>query len=122
MGELRGTRARIVAYVREQVAISGTAPRMADIMKDLGLTTGSAGGHLYWLVKHGHLERPERGVYILPGTSPRLPPPPSLSTAVSKRNATVWAGLAASERRRRVAALTKGRQEAARQRREAGTP
>lgn len=116
MGELRGTRKRIVAYVREQVALTGIAPRMADIMKDLKLSTGSAGGHLYWLVKHDHLARPERGVYVIPGTSPQLPPPPSLSGAVTKRNVTVWAGLTAAERRRRVQALTRGRQQAARAR------
>lgn len=120
MGELRGTRARIVDYVREQVALTGTAPRMAGIMKDLKLSTGSAGGHLYWLVRNGHLERPERGVYVIPGTSPRLPDPPSLSGAVSRRNVTVWAALPAAERRRRVQALTRGRQDAARLRREAG--
>jgi hypothetical protein len=120
VGELRGTRARIVEYVREQDARTGTAPRMASIMKDLKLSTGSAGGHLFWLVKHGYLERPERGVYIIPGTSPKLPPPPSLSGAVSKRNVTVWAELSANERKRRVAALTRGRQEAAQLRREAG--
>lgn len=121
MGELRGTRARIVAYVREQTGLTGTAPRMAGIMKDLGLSTGSAGGHLYWLVKHGHLARPARGVYIIPGTRPELPPAPSLSGAVSKRNVTVWEGLSAAERRRRVQALTQGRKDAARLRREAST-
>lgn len=122
MSELRGTRERIVAYVREQPGLTGTAPRMADIMKDLNLSTGSAGGHLFWLVKHGYLERPERGVYIIPGTSPELPPPPSLSGAVSRRNVTVWSALPAAERRRRVQALTQGRKNAARLRREAGTP
>jgi hypothetical protein len=111
LSELTGTRARIVTYVAER-----GAARMKQIMTDLGLTTGMAGGHLHWLVQNKHLERPARGVYIIPGTAPELPPRPSLSGAVAKRNRKVWENLDEAERRRRVDALTAGRQKAAQDR------
>ena len=83
-------RARVYAYVAER-----GAARAGEVAAALGLTVGSAGGHLSWLVANGQLTRHGRGVYVRPGAIPAaLPPPPSMSEAVAKRNRTV------AERRR----------------------
>jgi hypothetical protein len=83
-------RARVYAYIAER-----GAARAGEVAAALGLTVGSAGGHLSWLAAKGHLTRRGRGVYVRPGVIPaELPPPPSMSEAVAKRNRTV------AERRR----------------------
>jgi hypothetical protein len=112
LSELGGTRARIMAYVHEH----GDVARMTEIMTGLGLSPGSASGHLNNLVRLGRLTRPQRGIYVVAGTSPELPPPVDRSAAVAKRNAVVWAHLPEPERRKRVDALTRGRKAAARRR------
>lgn len=103
-----GTRGLVLAYVRDR-----GAARMTEIMAALGLVPGAASGHLSWLVSRGYLERPARGVYVIPGTSPELPPPVPMSAAVASRNRTVWKNLPQAERDRRVEAMARGRREAA---------
>jgi DNA-binding transcriptional ArsR family regulator len=114
-------RDRIIALVAERGVL-----RMTSIMRELGLSRGSAGGHLTWLTQHGKLARPGRGVYIIPGSGVTdLPPRPSRSAAqrnvISRRNTAVWNGLAPDERQARLDAMAAGRDAAAR-RRNAGKP
>lgn len=100
-------RDRIVALVTEHDVL-----RMSQIMSMLAISRGSAGGHLTWLVQHGRLDRPWRGVYTRPGYRPRTPPPPP-SHNTAQRNTTVWENLTEDEQQARIGALTAGRAAAA---------
>jgi excisionase family DNA binding protein len=81
---------------------------MSQIMSMLGISRGSAGGHLTWLVQHGKLSRPWRGVYTRPGYRvAKMPPRPSHNTA--KRNTTVWGNMNEGERQAQIDALTASR-------------
>jgi Transcriptional regulator, AbiEi antitoxin len=83
-------RARIVALVAEHGAL-----RMTQIRDMLGLSGGSASGHLSALVEQGRLERPggARGVYIIPGRMPaELPPHPTAGVAGGRARAAQRAG------------------------------
>jgi len=101
-------RSRIIALVTEHNVL-----RMSQIMSMLGISRGSAGGHLTWLVQHGKLDRPWRGVYTRPGyRAPGMPPWPSHNTA--QRNRTVWGNMTQDERQAQVDALAAGRAAATR--------
>ena len=92
----------IIAYVRRR-----RGAWFSEIMQDLGLTTGQAGGHLSRLVRADRLRKSQRGWYTTPRQ--RVQPRPRMSERTASRNKTVWAGLGEAERQRRVDALTAGR-------------
>jgi Transcriptional regulator, AbiEi antitoxin len=96
-------RSRIIALVTEHDVL-----RMSQIMSMLGLSRGSAGGHLTWLVRHGKLDRPWRGVYTRPGyQAASMPPWPSHNTV--RRNRTVRENMTREAQQAQAGALAASR-------------